>query len=39
MDKLKDKKKEEYVQEEKKLEHKANDEIVSYDYKDGLTGE
>lgn len=39
MDKLKEKKKEEYVQEEKKLEHKANDEIVSYDYKDGLPGE
>lgn len=39
MDKLKEKKKEEYVQEEKKLEHKTNDEIVSYDYRDGLPGE
>lgn len=39
MDKLKEKKKEEYVQEEKKLENKANDEIVSYDYKNGLPGD
>ncbi len=39
LDKLKEKKEEEYIREEKKLEHKANDEIVSYDYKDGLPGE
>lgn len=34
LDKLKEKKKEEYFQEQKKLEQKTNDEIVSYSHKE-----
>lgn len=39
LDKLKEKKKEEFLLEEKKLEQKINDEIVSFNHKDGSSGD
>lgn len=39
LDKLKEKKKEEYFQEQKRSEQKTNDEIVSYNRKDSSSGD
>ncbi len=39
LDKLKDKKKEKYLQEQKKLEQKTNDEMVSYNRNESSPGE
>lgn len=39
LDKLKEKKKEEYFQEQKWFEQKTNDEIVSYNRKDSSSGD
>ena len=39
LEKLKEKKHEEYIIEQKKLEQKTNDEIVSYNYNDSSAGD
>jgi len=39
LEKLKEKKKEEFLLEQKKLEQKTNDEIVSYSHKDDKSGD
>jgi len=39
LDKLKEKKKEEYLLEQKKIEQKTNDEIASYNHKEGSLGD
>jgi len=39
LDKLKEKKKDEYLLEQKKLEQKTNDEIVSYSHSGGSSGD